>query len=105
MCPHVGDEANGSTPRVYGVPEPAQVTAEPSPISQLASTGVTVAVTDTPGTLAVVDREPRLELSSHIQVGNPTMSSRVGLVLIIGDGTVICLTAISATSRVCRGCR
>ena len=58
MCPQSGDAAAGLSTLVYRVPAPWQVTAEPSPGCQVTETGVAVAVTLSPGTVAVFDSAP-----------------------------------------------
>jgi hypothetical protein len=50
---------------VYGVPAPWQVTVLPSPGCQVTDTGVAVAVTLSPGTIAVFDSAGLI----HSQVG------------------------------------
>jgi len=55
VCPQSGDAAAGLSALVYGVPAPRQVTVLPSPGCQVTETGVAVAVTFSPGTVAVFD--------------------------------------------------
>ena len=55
MCPQSGDGEAGSSALVYGVPAPWQVTVVPSPGCQVTETRVAVAVTLSPGTVAVFD--------------------------------------------------
>ena len=55
MCPQSGDGEAGLSALVYGVPAPWQVTVLPSPGCQVTETGVAVAVTLSPGTVAVFD--------------------------------------------------
>jgi hypothetical protein len=58
---------------VYGVPGPSQDTVAPSPIDHTTRTGVALAVTTTPGTLAEADLDrPHQAGSTHNHVGNNT---------------------------------
>ena len=78
MCPQSGDGADGAYPLLYGVPGPRQVTVDPSPIRQVAETGVAVAVTLSPGTEAVFDREAHAAWVIHNQVGKPVSCKSPG---------------------------
>lgn len=69
MCPQSGDAAAGLSPLVYGVPGPWQVTVVPSPGCQVTDTGVAVAVTLSPGTVAVFDSGTHSAGLIHSQVG------------------------------------
>ena len=69
MCPQSGDAAAGLSALVYGVPAPWQVTVEPSPGCQVTETGVAVAVTLSPGTVAVFDSGTHSAGLIHSQVG------------------------------------
>ena len=72
-----------------------QVTVLPSPIDQDTEVGVAVAVTDTPGTVAVAEIGPH-PLDNHIQVGRLTSCSPAGFAAIIGVGKRNWLRAICA---------
>ena len=61
MCPQSGDAAAGLSALVYGVPAPWQVTVLPWPGCQVTETGVAVAVTLSPGTVAVFEPPARHE--------------------------------------------
>ena len=54
---------------MYGVPAPWQVTVEPSPGCQVTETGVAVAVTLSPGTVAVFDSGTHSAGLIHSHVG------------------------------------
>ena len=69
MCPQSGDAAAGLSALVYGVPAPWQVTVLPSPGCQVTETGVAVAVTLSPSTVAVFDSGTHSAELIHSQVG------------------------------------
>ena len=69
MCPQDGDAAAGLSALVYGAPAPWQVTVLPSPGCQVTDTGVVVAVTLSPGTVAVFDSGTHSAGLIHSQVG------------------------------------
>ena len=69
MCPQSGDADAGLSALMYGVPAPWQVTVEPSPGCQVTETGVAVAVTLSPGTVAVFDSGTHSAGLIHSQVG------------------------------------
>ena len=69
MCPQSGDADPGLSALVYGVPAPWQVTVLPSPGCQVTDTGVAVAVTLSPGTVAVFDSGTHSAGLIHSQVG------------------------------------
>ncbi len=85
MWPQSGEDAVGAVPGLNGVPASVQVTVLPSPIDHTTDVGVAVAVTDTPGTVAVADTGPQ-PLDSHIQVGRLTNCSPAGFAAIDGVG-------------------
>src|SRR5258708_6846175 len=69
VCPQSGDAEAGLSALVYGVPAPWQVTVLPSPGCQVTETGVAVAVTLSPGTVAVFDCGTHSAGLIHSQVG------------------------------------
>jgi hypothetical protein len=69
VCPQSGDAAAGLSALVYGAPAPWQVTVLPSPGCQVTETGVAVAVTLSPGTVAVFDLGTHSAGLIHSQVG------------------------------------
>ena len=89
MCPQSGDAAAGLSALVYGVPAPWQVTVEPSPGCQVTETGVAVAVTLSPGTVAVFDSGTHSAGLIHSQVGRfvSCKASWAGLERITGLGS------------------
>jgi predicted nucleic acid-binding protein len=78
------------------VPGPSQRTVPPSPVDHYTTSGVTIAVTDTPGTDAVADTSS--QPSIHSQVGRCTSWSPAGLIPIFGDLGRNWLYACCATS-------
>ena len=74
---------------VYGVPAPWQVTVVPSPGCQVTETGVAVAVTLSPGTVAVLDSGTQTAGLIHSQVGRFVSCKAVcaGLEWITGLGS------------------
>jgi len=88
VCPQSGDAEAGLSALVYGVPAPWQVTVPPSPGCQVTETGVAVAVTLSPGTVAVFDSGTHSAGLIHSQVGKfvSCKASWAGLERITGLG-------------------
>ncbi|WP_331773234.1 hypothetical protein OG948_58565 (plasmid) [Embleya sp. NBC_00888] len=59
---------------------------EPSPIDHVTFRRVAVAVTDTPGTVAVADTGAHDAGAIHNQVGTFTICSAMGFIAITGEG-------------------
>ena len=74
---------------MYGVPAPWQVTVLPSPGCQVTDTGVALAVTLSPGTVAVFDRGTHSAGLIHSHVGRfaSCKASWAGLARITGLGS------------------
>lgn len=89
MCPQSGDADPGLSALVYGAPAPRQVTVLPSPGCQVTETGVAVAVTLSPGTVAVFDSGTHSAGLIHSQVGRfvSCKASWAGLERITGLGS------------------
>jgi hypothetical protein len=89
VCPQSGDAEAGLSALVYGVPAPRQVTVLPSPGCQVTDTGVAVAVTLSPGTVAVFDSGTHSAGLIHSHVGRFTSckAACAGLERITGLGS------------------
>jgi hypothetical protein len=98
VCPHVGEAARGSVPAVHAVPGPLHDTVVVSLVVSVNVAGTAVAVTDSPGTDAVADRDAQELPSNQTQVGSPTScgAGGVGFSWITGAGNRSALTASSA---------
>ncbi|MGW1286429.1 hypothetical protein ACWD4N_22640 [Streptomyces sp. NPDC002586] len=72
VCPQSGEVESAAYFAEYGVPGPSHITVLPSPMTHVALCGIAVAVTDTPGTVAVFDTGFHIARSSHIHVGTRT---------------------------------
>jgi len=85
---------------VNGVPGPAQLTAPPSPISHVTFSGVAVADTWRPGTLAVADSGCQASTSVHRNMGKFTHCGPPtrGLMFTAGDAKRIWFAAFCARS-------
>jgi hypothetical protein len=89
VCPQSGDAAAGLSALEYGVPAPWQVTVDPSPGCQVTETWVAVAVTLSPGTVAVFDSGTHSAGLIHSHVGRFTSCNAAcaGLERITGLGS------------------